>query len=351
MHEGRFGRFSMNPLVSILIPAYNAEDWIADTLRSAIEQTWSQKEIIVVDDGSTDRTLAVARQFESRGVRIVTQENQGAAAARNKAFSLCKGDYIQWLDADDLLAPDKIARQVETLQSCRSKRTLLSAEWGAFMHRYHRAKFVPTELWCDLTPAEFLRRKMRYNQHMQTATWLTSRELTEAAGPWDTTLSSDDDGEYYCRVLLACDSVRFVKSSRVYYRSVGTNRLSYLGASDKKLSAMWKSMQLHIGYARSLQDTPEVRAACVTYMQNWLINFYPERLDIVKQAEELARGLGGELQTPSLVWKYAWIRMLFGWSLAKRAKLLMPSIRWALVRSFDKALFQIESLYRHPTLN
>src|SRR5206468_12705012 len=99
---------SLRAFVSILIPAYNAENWIADTLESAIAQAWPHKEIIVVDDGSTDETLAIARRFEPKGVRVVTQPNQGAAAARNKAFSLSRGDYIQWLDADDLLSRDKV---------------------------------------------------------------------------------------------------------------------------------------------------------------------------------------------------------------------------------------------------
>src|ERR1700722_15492058 len=103
----------MTPLVSILIPAYNADRWIAETIRSAVNQTWERKEIIIVDDGSTDETLAVARQFESMLVRVVSQKNQGAASARNRAFSLSCGDYIQWLDADDLLAPDKVSRQME----------------------------------------------------------------------------------------------------------------------------------------------------------------------------------------------------------------------------------------------
>lgn len=117
----------MKPLVSILIPAFNSQDWIADTLRSSLAQTWQRKEIIVVDDGSTDQTLAIARQFESDCVCILTQENQGAAAARNKAFSISQGDYIQWLDADDLLAPDKIAKQMETLDQRAGKRMLISS--------------------------------------------------------------------------------------------------------------------------------------------------------------------------------------------------------------------------------
>ena len=71
----------MRPLVSILIPAYNAEKWLGAAIASAVGQTWRHKEIIIVDDGSTDGTPAVARQFESNDVRIVTQPNQGAAAA------------------------------------------------------------------------------------------------------------------------------------------------------------------------------------------------------------------------------------------------------------------------------
>src|SRR5689334_15167297 len=98
----------MKPLVSILIPAYNAEQWIPEAIRSACAQSWSRKEIIVVDDGSTDRTLEVARRFASPEVNVVSTSNHGAAAARNHALRLSQGDYIQWLDADDILATDKL---------------------------------------------------------------------------------------------------------------------------------------------------------------------------------------------------------------------------------------------------
>src|ERR1019366_4379460 len=182
----------MKPLVSILIPAYNAEEWIGDTIRSSVGQTWPRKEIIVVDDGSRDRTAEVARRFASKEV---------AASARNHALRLCQGDYIQWLDADDLLAPDKIERQLATLRESDSTRTLLSSSWAYFNYRINRARFIPTLLWQDLSPLEWLLREMGNNLHMQTATGLTSRELPEAAGPWDTRLLSDDDCEYFCRVL------------------------------------------------------------------------------------------------------------------------------------------------------
>ncbi|PYK71260.1 MAG: hypothetical protein DME42_11085 [Verrucomicrobia bacterium] len=81
----------MTPLVSILIPAYNAERWIGDTIQSALAQTWPRAEVIIVDDGSRDRTFQTARQFASKTVSVVTQENQGASAARNRAFELSQG--------------------------------------------------------------------------------------------------------------------------------------------------------------------------------------------------------------------------------------------------------------------
>ena len=130
----------MKPLVSILIPAYNAENLIAYTIQSAIEQTWSRKEIIVVNDGSTDRTAEVAQRFASKEVKVVTTENRGLSGAVNHAYSLCQGDYIQELDSDDLLAPDKIERQLGALREGDCKRTLLSSPWAYFYFRTRECK-------------------------------------------------------------------------------------------------------------------------------------------------------------------------------------------------------------------
>jgi len=332
----------MKPLVSVLIPAYNAERWIGDTIQSALAQTWPRKEIIIVDDGSRDRTLAVAQQFASQDVSVVTQENQGAAAARNKALELCQGDYIQWLDADDLLSPDKIDRQMKAAEK-HGQRALLSSGWGYFMYRPARAKFIPTPLWCDLTPLEWLLRKWEHNLHMQTATWLVSRELTEAAGLWDTRLLNNDDGEYFCRVLKASSGVRFVADTKVFYRQTGSNRLSYVGLSNRKMEAHFLGIQLQMEVLRSLENSERVRAACLKRLQACLICFYPERPDIVERAQQRAREVGGKLEMPRLRWKYSWLRPIFGYKLAKRIQFLLPEIRWSAVSSWDKALFLWEN--------
>jgi glycosyltransferase involved in cell wall biosynthesis len=330
------------PLESILIPAYNAEKWIADTIRSALAQTWNPKEIIVVNDGSSDRTLELARQFEQESVLVISQEHQGASAARNNAFKNCHGDYCQWLDADDLLAPEKITKQMEAVCKCNDSRVLFSSPWVQFFYRPRRARFKPSVLWCDSSKLEFLIRKMGQNVFMQTSTWLVSRELTEAAGPWNTNISLDDDGEYFCRVLLASNGIRFVPEANVYYRSVGIYSLSRDLRSDRALEGLWRSMQCHILCLRSLEDSERTRATCITYLQNKMTEFYPRRMDIVAQMQEIAVGLEGQLQEPRLSWKYSWIKSLLGWGWAQRARLFLPHVKWTMARHWDKMLLWLE---------
>lgn len=338
----------MEPLVSILIPAYNAQDWIGETIGSALAQTWPRKEIIVVDDGSSDETLKIAQRFGSKAVAIVSQRNQGAAAARNHAFSLSQGEFIQWLDADDLLSPNKISAQMARADEAKANRLLLSSGWGHFAYRPHRARFVKSALWCDLSPIEWLLRKLAENLHMQTATWLVSREITKAAGPWDTRLLGDDDGEYFCRVLLESRGTLFIPESKVYYRVTGGRRLSYIGQSQRKMEAHFLSMQLHIRYIRSLEDSERVRRACVSYLRTWLPDFYVEGSDLVKRAQEMAESLGGELRPPQLSWKYAWIQRVLGWTAARRTQLHYNRMKAEILRVWDKMMFRLQDCGSRP---
>jgi glycosyltransferase involved in cell wall biosynthesis len=333
----------MIPLVSILIPAFNAERWIAETIQSALGQTWSAKEIVIVDDGSRDQTLAIAQRFASKSVKVVTQVNQGAAAARNKAYSLCEGEYIQWLDADDLLAPDKITKQMAILKSDDSRRVLLSSAWGHFIHRRDKAKFVPTPLWDDLSPIEWLLHNLQNGVFLQTASWLVSRELTEATGPWDVRLLGDDDGEYFSRVVRASERVRFAPQAKIFYRRVAYSRLSHVGLSNKKLEAHFLSMELQIRNIRMLEDSGRTRAACLKFLQRFAIYFYPERPDILTNMKRLAAELGGHLEDPRLGWKYAWIQKIFGWTAAKQAQFCYSACKLSVMSSWEKIQSHFEA--------
>lgn len=106
----------MSELVSVIIPAYNGDRYLTEAIDSVLQQSYSNIEIIVVDDGSTDQTQQHLRSYGSR-IRSIYQTNQGVAAARNCGFQLAQGKYVAFLDQDDVLLPDKIALQVDCFQS------------------------------------------------------------------------------------------------------------------------------------------------------------------------------------------------------------------------------------------
>ncbi|HEX8950170.1 MAG TPA: glycosyltransferase, partial [Dissulfurispiraceae bacterium] len=239
----------MAELVSILIPAYNAGKWIRQTIESALDQTWPRKEIIIVDDGSSDNTLSVAKRFESGSLKVIHQKNKGASAARNRALTYAQGDYIQWLDADDLLAPDKVSEQMGNGGGGRGSKVLLSASFGMFYACPQKAIFTSNSLWQDLTPLDYFLIKFAENAWLANSTWLVSRSLTELAGPWNEDLSLDDDGEYFCRVVAASEGIRFVEQAKTFYRQSGSSQLSR-GCTAKAYASLLLALTLCIRHLR-----------------------------------------------------------------------------------------------------
>lgn len=105
------------PQVSIVIPVYNGERYVQATLNSILKQTWQDLEVIVVNDGSTDRSMEICRQFNDPRIRYAEQENGGLAAARNAGIRIARGEYLGFIDADDTWSPDKVSRHVEHFRS------------------------------------------------------------------------------------------------------------------------------------------------------------------------------------------------------------------------------------------
>jgi len=206
-------------MISVIIPAYNAERWIDQTIRSVTTQTWKDVEIIVVDDGSTDRTAEIASGSDAERVRVIRQSNSGSGAARNRGLSEARGEFIQFLDADDILGPDKLARQMEALGKNRAG-SIASCAWGRFTGEPESAEFPDEPVWHVEDPVEWLVRSLDGGGMMQPGAWLTPRSIIDAAGPWNESLTLHDDGEYFTRVLLKASRNVFVPEARVFYRDV-----------------------------------------------------------------------------------------------------------------------------------
>lgn len=305
----------MSNLVSVLIPAYNSARWLGECVRSALDQTWPRKEIIIVDDGSSDATLEVARSFESATVKVVTQTNTGAPGARNNALSLAQGDYIQWLDADDVLHPRKLEMQLRGAEDGRRSLTLLTSAWGKFFFRTGKASFERDALWRDLVPLDWIMTRFNDNVWMNPAVWLVSRRLTELAGPWDARLASsgDDDGEYVCRVAAASNSVKFVEDARCFYRIGTVGSLNWnMETNDKSLNSLLLSLQLATQTLLSMEDSERTRRAAVRHLRTFSSYFYASGGDYVQRLGQMAAELGGTIEPPAVSWKYRPVEKALG---------------------------------------
>lgn len=185
----------MSVLVSILIPCYNAERWIARAIESALAQTWPHKEIIVVDDGSTDGSLEVIRRFDGR-IRWESGPNQGGNAARNRLLELAQGDWVQYLDADDYLRSTKLERQLKVAREHPDCDVICGpTAW----ERLHNGELLCTD---EVIPAPrdpwVLLAKWRLPQ---TGGPLWRRQALEDVGGWRVGQPCCQEHELYLRLL------------------------------------------------------------------------------------------------------------------------------------------------------
>jgi len=302
-------------LVSILIPVYNAEAFVAEAIQSALDQTWPAKEIIAVDDVSTDRSAEILKSFGSR-IRIIEQENRGASAARNRALQEAQGELIQFLDADDLLAPDKIEIQMRRLSEEPAGR-VASCAWGRFSDRPEETVFTPEPAWRNSDAVDWLIASWLGGGMMPCHAWLTLRSLVEQVGPWDESLSTNDDGEFFTRVLLNSGGVSFCGEARVYYRSGLTGTLSQARNANSSES-VYRSLELCAAHLLAKEDSARTRQACATQFQRFIYDVYPHSRDLVRRAEEKVIELGGSDLKPIGGHLFQVTSKTLGWKPAKR---------------------------------
>jgi glycosyltransferase involved in cell wall biosynthesis len=305
----------VSPLVSIVIPAYNAEPYVAETLRSALAQTWPRTEVVVVNDGSRDGTPAATRAFAGPRVKVIDQENRGAAAARNRGLREAQGEFVQFLDADDLLAPDKVEVQVRRLADLPD--CVAAGRWGRFATDPARARFTPEPFWRDLTPADWLTACWERHSMMHPAGWLTPRAVADRAGRWDETLSLDDDGEFFARVVLASAGVLFCADAVSYYRSCLPSSLSG-SKSDAAWASGFRAADRSAKHLLACENSPRTRRACSRLFEEFVYACYPAVPALCGRAWARAKELGGPYFQPPMGPKMRAVSRVLGWKAAKR---------------------------------
>ena len=209
-----------NPLVSIIIPTYNAEKYIKTAINSALKQTYQKIEIIVVDDGSTDKTAEIVKFYKNPRIIYIYQENQGQSAARNAGIKIAKGEYIALLDADDLFLPEKIEQQVNFLETHLDCGVCYCKIYNFFDNR-------PDELFYNPVPnySGFIFDKLLKHSVVNPLAAVLRKEYLDKYGGFKDDWRRCD--EQYLWLKLAFNKVKFCYLDEVlaYYR-VNKNSLS-----------------------------------------------------------------------------------------------------------------------------
>jgi glycosyl transferase family 2 len=308
----------MSSRVSVIIPCKDGAAWLAEGIESCLRQTWKDLEIIVVDDGSTDTSLRVARHYESSAVAVIRSERNGASAARNTGLERARGDFIQFLDADDLLDPDKVRIQMERLANS-PELSIASGAWARFRYDPHDATFLAEPVWRDFSPPEFLISSWLGGGMMPNFAWLTPRAVIEKAGPWNEQLSLNDDGEFFCRVALASAGILFCEDARGYYRS-GVGPTVSRRQDEAALASAFAAIELSCDHLLEHCDSPSAASACATHYQRFIFDAYPDTPDLVAAAERRVEELGGSNLQIAGGRAFQLIARTLGWKLATHCR-------------------------------
>lgn len=210
---------SRKPLVSVVIPTYNNAHYIRQAVDSALSQTYSSYEVIVIDDGSTDETCSVLRPYNGR-IQYICQDNQGVSSARNHGIRIARGEFISFLDSDDYFLPNKLAEQISAFEIMPSL-GILHSGWRMVNEEGQKVKDV--EPW-SYAPQLDLERWLLWKPVLLGA-MMFRKEYLEKAGGFDTSLRQAEDVDLTLRLaLMGCKAV-WLRKPTVCYRLHGGNTI------------------------------------------------------------------------------------------------------------------------------
>ncbi|NLM67284.1 MAG: glycosyltransferase family 2 protein [Enterococcus sp.] len=320
----------MQELVSILVPLYNSEQYIADTIESALNQTWKNKEIIIVDDGSTDNSYLIAKSYESKNVRIFRQKHQGACVARNFAFVKSNGNYIQYLDADDLMAPDKIEKQIAYFKQfgnniCTSCKSIRFLNCNSVF--YDTGKNVSKDY---KYPLDYLIDLWETGDYLGIHAWLIPRHIIYKTGEWDINLKRFQDTDFIIRVLNHTKEVKYVSDCLVYYRdspnSISkTNYNIYEESSCYLITKVINDILLPVEYKK-------VNPAAIVYLSNAIYRWYPRFPDLVQTGLITLKKMDAKIEVKHKNVLFTFLIYVIGWKKTRNIELKF----YKIVRRFSR---------------
>ncbi len=321
----------MLPLVSIIIPVYNAGNYVKSCLHSALNQRYQNIEILVINNCSTDDSLAHIETIKSDKIRVYHCTIPGACKARNMGLEKAKGTYIQFLDADDLISENKIEAQLASLAGILQHLSICKTQVFWDDEPVEKRPFENLELLFDSdNPVAYLQTLYGKNKApgmMQTNSWLVPKKVIDKAGNWNENLKQDQDGEYFCRLVLASEGIRVAPDAVNYYRKYRADKsISGNKAVEYKASAL---EALHLKTKLILKHDQSILTKQILYnlYLNLMVSFYAEHPALYNEALRASKQLVKTSYVPVMGGKtIELIKAAIGWQLTKRLILLNKTL-------------------------
>lgn len=203
--------------VTVIIPAYNAMTYLPETIQSVLQQTFTDFEVLIVDDGSSDKIIEWANNLIDKRIKLISQLNQGVSSARNTAINLAKGEYLAFLDADDLWQPTKLEKQVQFLDS--NPNVGLVATWATLTDE--RGEPL-SEITIDFKQGNIRKQLIEINLIPCGSIPMVRRSCFTTAGLFDPNLRFGEDWEMWTKLAANYD-FGLIKESLVFYRQHSKN--------------------------------------------------------------------------------------------------------------------------------
>ncbi|NMH25329.1 glycosyltransferase family 2 protein [Flavobacterium solisilvae] len=250
------------PLVSIIIPTYNRAHLIGETLNSVLAQTYTHWECIIVDDGSTDNTDEVVGEYVKKDSRFQYHKRdfnkrKGASSCRNIGLELANGEYIQFLDSDDLMDDNKIEVQIDKLIRIEGL-CIAFCKWGNFSNINVKKCYDNFKVYNEFDDGYMFFDAMKDSRgFLPIHSYLIKQEIIGKAGCWNEFLTNNDDAEFMVRIISHIEKIIYCEESSVWYRLNGEDNLSLLKDKSRVESSIY-SWQLIYGYLKVRYQVNEI---------------------------------------------------------------------------------------------
>ncbi len=273
------------PLISVVVPAYNVEKTIQETIQSIQQQTFSDFELIVINDGSTDGTLDVINSIQDPRLKVFSYENAGLPEARNRGIDRSSGGFITFIDADDLWTPDKLELQLAALQ--KHPEAGLVYSWTSFMSSEGKefSKDVPVFFEGNVYPQLLVGNFINSGSNA-----MLRREAIESVGKFDASLRSIEDWEYWLRVAAKW-SFALVPKYQILYRQSSSSMASKVDVMEK-----YSSLVIERAFQAAPAELQYLKNRCLAntyqYLARLCLTHTPDIQKLNKAAHYMKKAIG-----------------------------------------------------------